>query len=163
MVAIFKPIHPPKLKVGRIRLEALNGLRKAGRGMQKDFEATTQTWRNEKPTFSFNISLAGGATGTLTIQVGGNQKGQDKWFWLDEGTAVRYATMTPDFSPKTRAGFIGSGSGSGGVQFVNRQYPKPGIEARGWSEAIAEKWTPLFEDIMQEALDKGAALSGHSI
>lgn len=162
MVAIFKPIKPANLRVGRIRLELLNGLRKVGRGMVKDYKKTVAKWKGEKPTFKFKISLKSGGP-RVTVEAGGSEFGQQKWKWVSEGTDVRFATMTPDFSPKTMPGVIGSSAGSGGLLFVNTSRPKPGIEAREFNKQIQEKWTPEFFAIMNDAMARGAKLSGHSL
>lgn len=59
--------------------------------------------------------------------------------FLNEGTRVRYATMTKDFSPKTRVGSFSSSTGRGGVIFVSRNHPRPGIQARGWTPIVARE------------------------
>lgn len=62
----------------------------------------------------------------------------DRYYWLNYGTKVRYATMTNNFVPKTRVHDFNPGMGRGGVKFVSRAYPKPGIEAREWVELEAQ-------------------------
>lgn len=160
MVVMMKAIKASTLKIDPVRLELLNELRKAGRAMKKDFERTTKDWEGEKPEFEMLISLAGGGP-TLLIEPNG--PGSDKWNWLNKGTKVRYATMSPDFSAKTQVGVLDSRGGSGRRLFVNKNRPKPGIKARKWSEIIASKWKSPFKRMMQDAMNRGARKTGHSI
>lgn len=158
----FKQIKPKPLKVDAIRLELLNGLRKFNSLAVKDFNETTRTWNGDKPRWETSISLAGGAI-TAVIAPKGSALALNKWNWLDKGTAVRYATMTPNFIPKTSPRTLGTTAGAGGLAFVSTRVPHEGIEARGWSAIIMVKWTPVFAEIMQEYMNKGAKKSGHSI
>jgi hypothetical protein len=91
-----------------------------------------------------------------------NTEGNKKFLWLEEGTKVRYATMTPDFKPKTQRGVLGSTRGRGGKAFVDKRKPKPGIEAREWTEQIIkEKRLPqVMKERAQKALEKAAKESG---
>lgn len=59
--------------------------------------------------------------------------------FLNEGTRVRYATMSKNFSPKTRVGSFSSSRGRGGLLFVNRNKPMPGIVARGWTPIVQKE------------------------
>lgn len=161
MVAVLKSIVPDLLKVDRIRLELLNGLRRFGRSAIRDVKKITDPWDNEKPNWSFKISLAGGNPSVFIDA--GDGLGANKWLWLDEGTSERPAIMSSNFVPKTQPGVLSSGSGQGGLVFINPDDPQPGIEAREFSKNLIIKWTPMFQDIMQEALDKGARLSSNYI
>jgi len=66
-------------------------------------------------------------------------------------------------------GVIGSREGSEGVNevFVNpgqdRTMEITGITPREFDKVIAEKWQPVFEEIVQEELDLAVENSGHSI
>jgi hypothetical protein len=82
--------------------------------------------------------------------------GIKKWTWLDEGTSVRYATMSPDWQSKTRLKWFGSRAGRGRRLYVRRDRPRPGIEARGWSEALILTRKNAFEKAIFEALKTGA-------
>jgi len=161
MPIMMKAIKPSRLKQGVFRLELLNELRKAGRHMRRDYEQTTRTWKGAKPSFEFLISLTGGGP-TLVIEVTGG-KGADKWFWLDEGTAVRYATMSPDWRSKTSPGSLRSVSGRGTMLFVSKKHPRPGIEARGWTKIVVRVWTPRFKRRMESAMVRAAKKSGHYV
>lgn len=62
-----------------------------------------------------------------------------RYVYLDRGTRVRYATMTPDFRAKTKVGVLYSYKGAGRVAYVNTKKPRPGIAARQWSLEIYQR------------------------
>jgi hypothetical protein len=65
--------------------------------------------------------------------------------------------MTPDFTPKTTPRVIRSGAGSGGVHYINKMRPRPGIEARQWDEVIAKEMREEFPKIAQQEINKRIA------
>lgn len=158
MVILMKAIKPKRLQIDAVRLELLNEMRKAGTAVRKDYERTVRTWKGDKPEFAQAVSLADGGPHLLIVVQGAGAK---KWFWLDKGTKVRYATMSPDFQSKTIPRVLDSRSGKGGRLFVNKKRPRPGIEAREWTEMIAKKWRRPFKKRMEEAMVRGAKKTGH--
>ena len=72
--------------------------------------------------------------------------------YLNDGTAVRYATMGPRFKPKTVPGRIKAGGGQTDVLYVNRNRPRPGIKARKFDESIMKKLKPKFFELVSEAV-----------
>lgn len=163
MVILVKAVKASKLKEDVFRLELLNELRKTGTAVKKDFEQTTRTWKGDKPKFGVAVSLAAANGGpTLLVEPEGG-KGAKKWEWLDKGTKVRYATMTSNFVPKTQPGSLASGVGRGGVAFVNKKRPRPGIEPRRWSILITRNWRPRMKRRMEQALTRAAKKSGHKL
>ena len=161
MVVLMKAIKPVKLNDAVFRLEFLNEMRKAGTAVRRDYQRTVSSWNGEKPKFEQLVSLAGGGP-TLVIEVTGGH-GADKWFWLDKGTKVRYATMSMNFRAKTSVGSLSSGSGRGGLLFVNKKRPRLGIKARGWTVIIVKLWTPRFKSRMELAMRTAAKKSNHYI
>jgi hypothetical protein len=158
---VMKAIKPAKLKQDAFRLEFLTGLHDMEREIIKDYEKTTETWQSDKPKFAAAISLKQPGPTLIVDASGGDQKGVKKWFWLDKGTKVRRAVMSPDFEPKTRNRFIGSGKGKGHMVFVSKKISRPGIKAREWTPEITKKWTPRFKKRMEEAMRTAAQKSGH--
>ena len=77
------------------------------------------------------------------------------YFFLSGGTAVRYATMSPDWRSKTQPGRLGAGPGRGRVLYVNRRRPRPGIKARKFDEQIVKKEKKPFERAVEEAIAVG--------
>lgn len=157
-VILMKGVKPSKLKIDAVRLALLNEMRKAGTAVRRDYERTTRTWKGEKPEFAQAVSLAGGGPQLLIVVQG---PGAKKWFWLDKGTKVRYATMSADFKSKTVPRVLDSRAGKGRRLFVNKKRPRPGIEARMWTELIAKKWRRPFKQRMESAMVSGAKKSGH--
>jgi len=118
------------------------------------FEATTRTWRN-KPKWQWQSKRT---ERELTSTVYTSSK---IYSYLNFGTRVRYATMTANFQAKTVANFIGSRAGRGGVAFINRLIPRPGIKPRNFDTAIAKRWQPKFEAKMKPYFIRAAKASGH--
>lgn len=98
-------------------------------------ERTTATW-DTKTTVKAEVKGRGGDY-VLALNIT-PEKQALVWHWLDEGTDVRYAIMTPDFVAKTVPGSLDSRSGSGEVIIVDTAHPQPGIKARGWSKEITK-------------------------
>lgn len=125
-------------------------------------QRTVQSWRGDKPAWETQVEQASdGLVGLLVFT--GSTFGRQKWKWLDQGTSVRYATMTPDFKPKTTPGVFWSGSGAGGLLYVSKQRPRPGIKARNWSEKLVEEFGPAFEQWMDAAVKTAIAKTGHKM
>lgn len=108
-------------------------LRQLGEETKAEFEKTVATWE-DKPTFTVNRNMGNVTVGTSSRI----------YSYIDKGTSVRYATMSPDFAPKTRSRVIGSTGGRGRMVFVSRNHPKPGIQAREFSVVIREKMQDKF-------------------
>ena len=122
-----------------------NTLDGVAKNIKIDFDVTTQTWR-DRPEFTIDKSEGRRMVST----------DNDIYRYLDRGTSVRYATMSDNFSPKTRSGFIGSNAGRGGMVRVSRLHPRPGIQARKFSESIQKKWDAQMATIFQRAIDAEA-------
>lgn len=76
------------------------------------------------------------------------------WFYLDRGTLVRYAVMTPDYQPGTSPGSFATSVAQGQTAFVDTSRPLPGIEPRRWSEMIANNLGPRFQADVLKSLEK---------
>lgn len=83
--------------------------------------------------------------------------------YLDQGTDIRWAVMSSDFSPKTKRGRISSVGGSGKAVIRGRAAmqarniaPRPGIEARYFSATIRYRRSKKFPKIVQEEVNKAA-------
>lgn len=95
----------------------------------KLFGKTVSTW-NDKPKFHIDRGVSGDE---ISVTVWTDHK---VYYFIDQGTSIRYAHMTDDFVPKTTPGFIGSGPGKGGLAYVSWENPRPGITAREFSSTI---------------------------
>lgn len=170
---IFKSIKPAtKFRSSTFRDSFRQEAIRMSGPIVKDFDKTVATWKEEdKPEFESIVKVGNLAGGKLAKQVMGSASGVSLevstdsaiYLYLDEGTEVRYATMSKDFQAKTRPRFIGSRRGRGRRLFVSKKHPRPGIKAREFTKTIAKKWTTPFRQRMDKALKDAAAKSGHSI
>jgi len=158
---VLSPIVPEKLDSTVFYQEAKSGMIVMGAGVKKDFQKTSRSWSGSKPVFSKKTTSSTGII-VMTVSISSG-RGADKWFWLDRGTKVRYATMSRNFRAKTQVGNLSSGAGRGGLIFVNKKKPRPGIKARGWTVLIVRTWTPRFKRLMGTAMSAAAKKSAHYI
>lgn len=122
-----------------------NVLTEASEGARADFEVTTQTWEQRPEVQVQTLRM-----GTKIVKV---VFIHDRiYYFLAYGTRVRYATMTPNFRAKTAPGQIMSRQGRGGVAFISRNRPRPGIVARRWPDKIARKWKRQLPRLFDRAL-----------
>lgn len=138
-IKIPKDLLPDANKLERILENALTMTAKA---VKVDFDTTTKTWTT-RPEFQI-------ARGKFLRKVFTEDA---NYGFVNDGTTVRYALMSPDFKAKTRPGFIGSGAGAGDLIIVNRNNPRPGIKARQFDKMISEKWEKEFPIQIQRAID----------
>lgn len=82
---------------------------------------------------------------------------------LDQGTEIRWAVMSSDFTPKTQKRRLSSRGGSGRTLVRGRSAmqarniaPRPGIEAREFSDEIVEQRKNRFPQRVQDAVDLAA-------
>lgn len=142
---VIMPILP-LLNVPKIIAAVENALDGAALGVQADFLVTVDTW-NDKPEFKIDKE-DGKRTVYTTSSI---------YHYVNAGTAVRRALMSPDFKPKTRSGFIGSNMGKGGVVLISKKLNLPGIKAREFDKVIEEKWQKQLPEILQRAVDAAVA------
>ncbi len=100
-----------------------------GKFAVKQLSDLTSAWRH---TVEFEVETEG-RKGDITLLVSTD----DEIFkFLDKGTRVRRAIMSPDFVPKTTVGSLQSKRGRGGVVFISKKVNRPGIKARKFSERV---------------------------
>ncbi len=159
VVLQVKAIKPQKMKLKEVRLEMLNALRKEGTQTEKLLDQTWATWKGDKPKSESLIGLTGKDATLLTGPVG-SDLAVNKWVWLNEGTRIRWALMSSDWKSKTRPGKLKSGGGRGRVVVAGKRAmkrPRPGIQARGWTEIIAKRRRRPFTRAMIQAKNRGVA------
>jgi hypothetical protein len=142
---VIRAIVPRKTALAdpaRIARVIENQLSMTAAGIQADFETTVDTWAS-KPKFVVYKGQAMRIIGTSdTI-----------YRFLNSGTRVRRAVLSPDFRAKTSPGMIGSRRGKGGRVYVSKRISLPGIKPRAFSKTIQEKWQKQFPIQFQRALD----------
>lgn len=128
--------------------------------VERKFQSSTATW-DHRPNFVVDVKRSG--FGPAFKVVGEVYTEDEVYGYLNNGTSVRYATMTKNFSPKTKPGRISSGAGSGGLHYVSRSRPRPGIKARSWDVLIADGTERNLELAFKRAIDKSVKASRHAI
>lgn len=139
----LKAIIPKSLPFARKNMERIidNAINQTALAIQVDFNVTTQTWR-KRPTFVIRRTPNGAQIFTTNLI----------YKFVSGGTKVRYATMTPGFMAKTRVGQIMSARGRGGMAFISRKHPRPGIKARKFPETIGDKWQKQLPKQFERAI-----------
>ena len=137
-----RAIKPKKMNISTIRKAALDALTEEGQAIKADFDETIAGWQHDKPTFKPKVK-ASSSSPAVQVEPTGNEKGVSKWHWLNGGTRIRWALMTPGWKSKTRPGTLLTRGGKGGVRIAGRKAmmrrgiaPRPGIEARKWGSII---------------------------
>jgi hypothetical protein len=133
--------------IAAIQRELIIAVTKAIDEAEKYYKDVTDTWDHD-PDLERESGMSGN---DYYDQVGSDD---DPLFFLDEGTTIRYATMTPDFEPKTEPRRLSSVPGRGGVAYINPHIPRPGIEARFFTEEIEEIVKPKLESNIDIAIDR---------
>lgn len=111
------------------------------RGLNK----LTSTWRHD-PNIQYKIERTSDEI-SITVWTDDNI-----FFWVDQGTSIRYATMSKDFVPKTSPGSLRSGVGAGYLDHVDRNDPKPGIEARYFMKTLFDKYEKPFNNRVMKSM-----------
>lgn len=137
---VLKVTQALQLKAKRLSKVAADTAQDIGNRAFLDYIRTVSTW-NERPKFTKETQVRGD---TVTVLVGTDDK---IYKFVDKGTRVRYATMTADFLAKTRPGVLGSRRGQGGVLFISKKHPRPGIVARRFTETIQERYDKMADEI----------------
>jgi hypothetical protein len=134
------PIIPSKLPFdakGHIK-QIEEGLDKAAKETQKEMLKTVSTWK-DKPDFVVD-------KGKMERLVVSRNK---IYFFVSGGTRVRYATMTPNFKAKTSPSRYQAQAGAGGVAFISKLKPKPGIKARKFDTKTAKRMQPRMAGLIK--------------
>jgi hypothetical protein len=119
--------------------------------IRSSFKASARTW-DDVPEFIIRKS------GEYEREI---YTANQNYARVNRGTSVRYATMSPDFLAKSQANSLTAGGGAGGVQFIDRNRPRPGIKARNFDKEIKKLWSEArFALHMRDAVD--ASLVGVS-
>ena len=166
---VFRSIKPAtKFRSSAFRAAAVARANKLAPKMTADMKKPTKTW-STPVEFKTEVKVGNAAGGKLAKKVTGNAAGvsievstEDKRYgFLDTGTKVRFATMTKGFQSKTVPNSLNARRGRGGVAFVNRKHPRPGIRARNFTKIVHKTWQKPFRAEMADALKEGAQKSGH--
>lgn len=152
-----KAIIPKPLNTKAMRKPYADAVEQTILIAQDMFEETTRTFDEVDVKFKKKVK------DSSTKIVGTVDTDNEIYGYLNNGTKVRYATMTPDFESKTEPGFLGSKQGGGGLLYVDRRRPRPGIEGRHFDRMVAKEITPIFDTKVEQASVVAANKSGHKI
>lgn len=154
----FKSIMPRPFKRAAFDRFFTEVVEKVTADAKKEFESTVKDFSENTPV-EFKVVIkktADNITGEVSTD-------SQIYAFLNDGTSVRYATMDEDFIAKTQPGVIPSRSGRGKMRYVNRQVPRPGIEARKFDEQIERKLRHRWVRYVPGALLKAVRESGHGL
>ena len=151
---LIKSIKSKKLKSRVYLTEIRRALNEEADIIKRMYARTVKTWNN-KPLFVKEITL-NQKKAELLVRLAKGRKASKIYEYIDLGTKVRYATMTPGFKPKTSHRVIGSRGGSGGVLIISKKRPRPGIKAREFSLEIRVRRRKGFFKTMNKAMKRAA-------
>lgn len=165
-----KAIKPTDLKVGNVRLAILNALRKEGTTEKKMLEGTTKYWEGAKPTFTSEISLAGGDA-QLLVGVSGNAEAAAKWVRVNEGTRggywiyprrARMLRFQPGYDAGSKPNTLDVKPARRYGEFIYRPraYIRKGIAPRRWTIVVLQERAIPFRQAVNEALEQGLQQGG---
>ena len=102
--------------------------------------------------------LVGPDLGPTTLNAAGDTvRTADIFFWLDQGTDVRYVTMPDDFSNETSPGSLATRRAEydrARIK-VDRGNPHEGIEARNFLEQVGKQYERTYFRRMRTTLSNG--------
>ena len=151
LVLVTKGVQSKRKKLiddVQLRTELRRANQNTARDIRRDLEKTTTTWDHD-----VKFQQITETKDWATVLIGTDDQ---IWKWLDRGTRVRYAHMTSDFEAKTTPDWVGSRPGAGGVAFIDKSKPLPGIEARNWSKLLTQKHMPKHKKRVQDAMRRAA-------
>lgn len=93
------------------------------------FKISTGTWQSGG---GFEINKKD----TYTKEIATSEK---PYIFINWGTTVRYAQLSPDWKSKSQPGQLPSGPGAGRVLFIDKSRPKPGIKPRRFDKLVADR------------------------
>lgn len=105
-----------------------------------DFNKTMKTWQEHKTPVTIEKSRGKRVVSVI----------DDIYAYVNFGTSVRRALLSPDWKSKTVPRVIDSGHGSGRVLAVSRAFEFPGIDARKFDETIVER---INTEVLPKTLD----------
>jgi hypothetical protein len=147
-VVIGKAIPVKLLKLPTIRGQLAAATKRAERDLKTGLELTVATWHHEVAFHSY----AKYRGGDIVVAAWTTDR---PWNYLNDGTRIRYATMTPDFVAKTIPRVVGSFQGQGGLAYVNRNRPRRGIQAREWTKMLVDIYSRRLGELVGVAISKG--------
>jgi hypothetical protein len=123
------------------------GATQLGKEAAKLYASTVRNWENQ-PEFTVEVNAS---ASRIEVLAGTDDK---IYGYVDEGTRVRRAVMSPDWVSKTQPGSLKSGRGRGRVVFISKKISRPGIQARNFSKGIKETLDKKAEQVFNREIKK---------
>lgn len=139
----FAYIDPGQIDTRSIRGQIQAACLNAQTRMMKYLEDYTSTWNHPVFWGRYSTYKAGAI-------MAGIETPDPIFGYLEMGTTIRYATMEVGFKPKTARHRIKSQVGQGGMAYLSKKHPKPGIMPREILPEVIKLDTPKFESDMQK-------------
>lgn len=154
----FKPIASGTLDMRKLDKAFRDAVHDQGKLFKKELAKTVETWQGDVPTFNINEVQSGDGISVEVVPVG-SQEAVNKWIYLDRGTSIRWAVMSPDWKSKTTPNMFQSGAGRGSVLIRGRGAmtshgiaPRPGIDARNWTLMVQNSYETKFPKLVWNRL-----------
>jgi len=169
MAILVKTIKPQRFNDRAFRARIQSTARKVAGEMEKDFKATTATWKH-KVKFEKLVDVAAspvqilvGTDDEIYGYVNNGTKPHPIFAGIYTGRSNKAVLAFPSaYKAKTQPRVIGSEGGGGfGDTVVVPFVQHPGTDARHFDEVIRDKWEPRFKREIESALAAGAKDSGH--
>ena len=162
MTVHFRAIKPKQWKTKYIWLSIASMANSVAKDIEKDLKEITKTW-DHKPEFEAlkEISQTGTTVMVLTDDSVFNMldagiKEHDIFPKEDGGVLAFPWDGYGSYIPKTEPGWIGSRKSKVGVTKNIRAYVHhPGVDARKFYDAVAERWQKRFNDRCNKAIKNG--------
>lgn len=153
----MKSIKPKSMNIREYRSIILKQLRLEGIQLKKELLRPTKTW---KKRVSFKKTLRTVKLSTI-LRVSTSDK---RYRFLNDGTQIRWAIMSPNFQPKSQVRSLVARRGRGGAVIRGRTAMtkrnirpiKPGIKARHFTGEVVKKRRPVFFFNMRRAMKRAA-------
>lgn len=152
----FGVIVPKSMNIAAYKSGVENALRLEGNTIEALYKDVSDGF-SEPASYDKKLSKSGTR---WEMRVSTRDK---RMVYLDQGTDIRWAVMSSDFKPKTRKRRLSSGGGSGrtiirgrGAMQSRNIAPRPGVEAREFSEEIVDQRKDRFPERVQNAIDLAA-------
>jgi hypothetical protein len=164
----FVAIRPPQFDDSAIRLAFLSEMRLFGEDVKRDYNSIGRMWHSSRP--KFEIRLETRASEGIAVTVGTDNA---VFGYLDKGVEGhliiprkgKVSGVAGTYIPGSMPGTL-SVNPSGGQKVMDGNYLNlnqvidwPGIEARGWSGLLAEKYSTGPSSLharMQSAVNRAA-------
>lgn len=150
------PEKPHRIDFTKVEAQVKKAARKWSGEVKKDFDRTVRYWRNRP-----QMVVVDESTGPDIVFTTGPAPGREAeiYRYVNDGTSRRWAMLSSDWQSKTSPGSLTSRPGSGRVLFRGRSAfrrrglgPRPGIQARMFTENIRRRREQAFTAAMQKAL-----------